>query len=100
MIVDAEKGLAVLSRSVVPFDLGVLTLTFAESIIIPGKVEYLHPTLGIAFISWDPKLLGDTQVKSARLATDFIRQGIDLTDNVNVKVLRSRSSDSITTKGL
>lgn len=38
MIVDAEKGLAVISRSVVPFDLGVLSLTFAESIIIPGKV--------------------------------------------------------------
>jgi len=38
MIVDAEKGLAVISRSVIPFDLGVLTLTFAESIIIPGKV--------------------------------------------------------------
>jgi len=39
------------------------------------KVEYLHPTLGIAFISWDPKLLGDTQLKSVNLAKDFIRQG-------------------------
>lgn len=42
MIVDAEKGLAVISRSVIPFDLGVLTLTFAESIIIPGKVISTH----------------------------------------------------------
>lgn len=40
MIVDAEKGLAVISRSVIPFELGVLSLTFAESIIVPGKVEY------------------------------------------------------------
>ena len=38
MIVDAEKGLAVISRSVIPFDLGVLSLTFAESIVIDGKV--------------------------------------------------------------
>jgi len=38
MIVDAEKGLGVISRSVVPFDLGVLTLTFADSVIVPGKV--------------------------------------------------------------
>ena len=38
MIVDAEKGLAVISRSVIPFDLGILSLTFAESIIVPGKV--------------------------------------------------------------
>jgi len=76
LIVDAEKGLAVISRSVVPFDLGILSLTFAESVIIPGKVEYLHPTLGVAIISWDPKLLGDTKVHSARLATEFIREGI------------------------
>ena len=38
MIVDAQKGLAVISRSVIPFDLGVLSLTFAESIVVPGKV--------------------------------------------------------------
>jgi pro-apoptotic serine protease NMA111 len=42
-------------------------------------VEYLHPTLGVAFISWDPKLLGDTQARSVRLATDFIKQGADVT---------------------
>ena len=41
MIVDAEKGLAVVSRAVIPFDLGVISLTFAESIIIPGKVVLL-----------------------------------------------------------
>ena len=39
VIVDAEKGLAVISRSVIPFDLGILSLTFAESIIIPGKAK-------------------------------------------------------------
>jgi len=38
MIVDTQKGLAVISRSVIPFDLGVLSLTFAESIVVPGKV--------------------------------------------------------------
>ena len=40
------------------------------------QVEYLHPTLGIAFISWNPTLLGDTHVQAVRLATDFIRQGM------------------------
>jgi pro-apoptotic serine protease NMA111 len=75
MIVDAEKGLAVISRSVIPFDLGVLSLTFADSVVIDGKVEYLHPTLGVAFISWDPKLLGNTQVRAVNLSSEFIRQG-------------------------
>ena len=45
MIVDAEKGLAVISRSVVPFDLGVLSLTFADSVIIPGKVNGYYTLL-------------------------------------------------------
>jgi len=40
MIVDAEKGLAVISRSVIPFDLGILNLTFAKSVVIPGKVSW------------------------------------------------------------
>jgi pro-apoptotic serine protease NMA111 len=40
MIVDAGKGLAVISRAIVPFDLGVLSLTFAESVVIPGKVVH------------------------------------------------------------
>ena len=102
MIVDAEKGLAVISRSVIPFDLGVLSLTFAESIIIPGKVEYLHPTLGVAFISWNPKLLGDTQVRSVRLATDFIRQGITseiiLTSRCRCYIRRIQSQSKIRDK--
>ena len=51
MIVDAEKGLAIVSRSVIPFDLGVLTLTFAESIIIPGKVRLFLVILTIGRIS-------------------------------------------------
>lgn len=83
MIVDAEKGLAVISRSVIPFDLGVLSLTFADSIVIEGKVEYLHPTLGVAFISWDPKHLGDTQIKAVNLSSEFIRQGRFLTYQTN-----------------
>lgn len=45
MVVDAEKGLGVISRSVVPFDLGVLTLTFADSVIVPGKVPFLPPAM-------------------------------------------------------
>lgn len=51
MIVDAEKGLAVISRSVIPFDLGVLSLTFAESIIIPGKVFSVTIVLSVGGVS-------------------------------------------------
>ena len=51
MIVDAENGLAVISRSVIPFDLGILSLTFAESVIIPGKVVSIPNELIVGGIS-------------------------------------------------
>lgn len=75
LIVDKEKGLAVTSRSIVPFALGDLSLTFADSIIIPGKIEHLHPTQNIAFISYDPKLLADTPVQAAKLSNEHLSQG-------------------------
>jgi hypothetical protein len=43
LIVDKAKGLIVVSRSVVPTLLGDLSITFADSVIIPGKVEVRYP---------------------------------------------------------
>ncbi|KAK9767228.1 hypothetical protein K7432_003110 [Basidiobolus ranarum] len=75
LILNAERGLVVVSRSIVPFALGDLSLTFADSIIIPGKVEYLHPTHNLTFISYDPKLIGETPVKSAVISDVPLVQG-------------------------
>lgn len=38
VILDTENGLVIISRSIVPTSMGDLTLTFAESIILPAKV--------------------------------------------------------------
>lgn len=38
VILDTERGLVIISRSTVPISMGDLTLTFAESIILPAKV--------------------------------------------------------------
>ncbi|ORX89660.1 trypsin-like serine protease [Basidiobolus meristosporus CBS 931.73] len=75
LILDAQRGLVVVGRSIVPFALGDLSLTFADSIIIPGKVEYLHPTHNFTFISYDPKLIGETPVKSAVISDTPLVQG-------------------------
>lgn len=37
-IVDAERGLVIVGRNLVPTSMGDLILTFAESIVIPAKV--------------------------------------------------------------
>ncbi|KAG0260597.1 hypothetical protein DFQ27_003445 [Actinomortierella ambigua] len=75
LVLDAERGLVVVSRNIVPFSMGDLNLTFADSIIIPGKVVYLHPTHNVAFLSYNPELVGNTPVKSARISSSYLVQG-------------------------
>ncbi|KAL8696111.1 MAG: hypothetical protein Q9201_007822, partial [Fulgogasparrea decipioides] len=74
LVVDAEKGLVVVSRAVVPFDLCDLSLTIAESIIVEAKVVFLHPIANYAVIQYDPSLV-DAPVTSATLARENIKQG-------------------------
>lgn len=75
LIVDAETGLVVVGRNIVPFDLGDVSLTFADSIIIPGKVVFLHPTHNFAFVRYDPKLIGETPIKPAIMSKTELKQG-------------------------
>ncbi|CAO3638628.1 unnamed protein product [Cunninghamella echinulata] len=75
IILDVERGLVIISRSIVPISMGDLTLTFAESIILPAKVLYLHPTQNYAIAQYDSKLLGETNVLSAPLSDKPLLQG-------------------------
>ncbi|VEU23405.1 DEKNAAC104690 [Brettanomyces naardenensis] len=57
VIIDAEEGYILTSRHCVSHDLCDINITIAESIIIPGKVVFLHPTKGYAIIKYDPSLV-------------------------------------------
>lgn len=57
IIINAEKGFVLVSRHAVCHDLCDVNITIAESIIIPAKVIFLHPTKGYTIIKYDPKLV-------------------------------------------
>jgi hypothetical protein len=78
LIADAERGWVVVDRNTVPVAMGDVRLTFAGTLEIPGRVEYIHPLHNLAVISYDPKLIGNTPVKSATFVNRTLSPGDDV----------------------
>ncbi|KAF5022687.1 hypothetical protein F66182_5235 [Fusarium sp. NRRL 66182] len=74
LVIDAERGFVIISRTVVPTLMCDIELTFADSVLIPGKVMFLHSSHHYAIIQYDPSLVR-APVKSARFSKDRISQG-------------------------
>lgn len=74
LVINADKGLVIISRAFVPYDLCDLSVTVADSIIVDAKVRFLHPLANYAIIQYDASLV-DAPVKSAKLAKEPIKQG-------------------------
>jgi hypothetical protein len=78
LVVDAARGLVVVDRNTVPVSDGRRAHHFRGHARDPGKVEFVHPLHNLAIVSYDPKLIGNTPVKSARLQDRRIVPGESL----------------------
>ena len=65
-----------MSRATVPYDMGDISITVADSIIVDGKIVFMHPLQNYAILQYDPKLV-QAPVKSAKLSTKRIKQGVE-----------------------
>jgi S1-C subfamily serine protease len=75
LIVDKERGYVLVDRNTVPIAIGDVTITFAGSLEVNGKVEALHPLHNYAIVSYDPDSIGDTPVQQADFNTSTLRPG-------------------------
>ncbi|MGH8198345.1 MAG: trypsin-like peptidase domain-containing protein [Steroidobacteraceae bacterium] len=68
VVLDPVRGLVAVDRNTVPVSLGDARLTFAGTIEVDAKVEYVHPLHNLAIVRYDPRHLGDTPVKAVQFA--------------------------------
>jgi S1-C subfamily serine protease len=73
--VDVKRGLVVVDRNTVPVAMGDVGITFAGSLEVQGKVEFIHPLHNLAIVSYDPALIGATPVRAAKFDTKPLQPG-------------------------
>merc|ERR1711977_211839 len=97
VVIDAEKGLVVISRAIVPYDLCDISITIADPIIVEGKVVFMHPLQNYAIIKYDPSLV-DAPVQSAKLSTKQVTQGastyfVGFNQNMRIVIAQTTITD-------
>ena len=85
LIVNKKDGLILVDRNTVPMSLGDVRVVFAGALDIPAKVVFVHPLHNLSIIQYDPKLLGDTEIKEV----EFVNEKIEAGDKVWLVALKN-----------
>ncbi|KAI7823553.1 trypsin-like cysteine/serine peptidase domain-containing protein [Gamsiella multidivaricata] len=75
LVVSTNPPLVVCDRDTIPISIGDIFITFANSVIIPGRLVYLHPHYNFVVLTYDSELLADTPVKPATFSDKPLMQG-------------------------
>ncbi|GME85782.1 unnamed protein product [Ambrosiozyma monospora] len=78
VVLNAEKGYVLVSRYCVTHDLADINLIFAQSIYVPAKVIFLHPTKGYAIVKYDPSLVL-APVQTPKFSKEYLKRGEKVT---------------------
>ncbi|TPX54249.1 hypothetical protein PhCBS80983_g05983 [Powellomyces hirtus] len=57
LVVDHQIGLVMVDRSTVPTSLGRLFVTFANNLVAPAKIAWMHPMHNVVFVRYDKSFL-------------------------------------------
>lgn len=74
LIINEGLGLVLVSKDVVPHPFCTLNVLICGSIMVPGRVIFLHPVHNFGILCYDPSLV-EPAVPRARLSTDEIKPG-------------------------
>lgn len=85
LIIDKDEGLVLVDRNTVPMGLGDVRVVFAGVLDVPAKVIFVHPLHNMSIIQYDPKLLGDTEVREA----EFVNEKLETGDKVWLVALKN-----------
>ncbi|KAJ2684028.1 hypothetical protein H4R19_006935, partial [Coemansia spiralis] len=74
-VVDAERGLVLVSRRTIPLNICCLTVTVGSSLALPAKLRFTHPTHNFAIIQFDPKRIGANNLHQMTFSPHALKQG-------------------------
>ena len=75
IVVDAEAGTVLTSRTIVGSTVGNVRLTFGGIVDIAATIEHVHPTHNLVLLSYDPAEVVGLGVRSARLRPEAFEPG-------------------------